>query len=344
MHRKREPVLFPFSKPSKEQLVDFINYKNDRLFAPEQISFGLPALLEPTGLSTVDLMFVDPTGWTSDKAPFRYNRVDIAMLIGGPFVIWVKEHTEEAVYQAILEQYGILIEKDVSELNLISRSLVDITPVHEIPSFDAVDEEDSEVVEPFPPALDNRNYVLAMLPGHLLWYGNIKVHTRRAIEGLGTSIDSRMDLREFYKTGSYDLPRVDLLTPNGVYLLCEQGISHKERRAYESVLYGIAKGTILGTDTTLAAILSQLTGDPWVAVDGQQVDFNLRGSEVVYNGFVSKDFPSHVQAYNYVIAINLGELCGNLTGLLKIAYRYADTNTPSDLLYDRSHVMTVFQH
>lgn len=346
MHRPRDPILFLFSKPSKEQLVDYINRKNNRLLDPDLLLFGIPVLLDETGLTEVDISFKSTSGWSQEKSRFTYNRIDLSiMLRGQAMVVHVSDDSEAAVYKAIFEQYGIFIEPELSTLTLDALSLPDLTPIDELPSFEPEGVEPlPPVVEDPPPYLINKNYTLRMDAGNLVYFGSIRVVTRRSIELLGTTIDSLLDLREFYATGSMDLPRIDLLTPNGVFQLTDSGFGLTTRRAYESYLFNIPVDTILGPDTKLASILSVITGDTWVSDEARPSNFNLKGSRVLHNGFVSKDYPSHAPAFNYVIAVELGKFCANLTGVLKIAYRYSDANNPSNLPYDRSYVAPLFNH
>jgi predicted metalloprotease len=74
----------------------------------------------------------------------------------------------------------------------------------------------------------------------------------------------------------------------------------------------------------------------------KDTDFNVAGIRVLYNGLVSKEHPVTDHAFNYVIAFELGSQCSNLSGVLKIAYRYSDSLTPANQPYNRAAPMPLF--
>lgn len=342
MQRKNDAVLFPYTKPAKQQLVDFINLKNNRLFSVDQLIFGIPAAVDGNGLSRVSIGFAVTSSFTNETAVLEYWRVDLKKIVGESLTIWVDEHTPQTLYKAILEQYGVLIEPELFSLTETTVFLPDIAPVTDLAGFDPVDDPVTQPVVSGATPVDNRNYRLTALPHHLTWFGSVTISTRRALKLLGTTIDSTLDLREFYKDGRFEKPPVELVTPNGVWLL-DDVMDEPKRRHFESLLFTTQVGDVELGDSLLVELLTAMTGDRWVNQD-TLTEFNLRGSEIVYNGFVTKDYQTYDDRYGYVIAIALGPLCDNLTGLFKIAYRYASSLTPSNLDYDRSHVMPIFGH
>lgn len=344
MHQCHNPIRDRFNKPSKELLVDYINVKNNRGLKPQHLVFGIPVLKDESGLSEVDVSFATDLGWPTDKKPLGYYRVDLeAELRGAAIVVHVTEHTEAAVLLAVREQYGLYLEAEYIELELVTRSLADSTPNQALGGFDSEDEEEQEPVEIIPPYLDNRNYRLTFKPNHLIFFGGLNIITRRSIELLGKTIDSLIDLREFYRDGTFDLPKVDLLIKNGeLYVDLKSYEAYTDRRAVSSTLYEIPVGEINDITSKLPAILRRLTGDPWTIEDVDHQDFNLHGSMVTYNAFTSKDYTLEDSAFNYVLVIDLGKRCANLTGLLKIGYQFSSSRIPENMQRNFASVLPIF--
>ena len=345
MLHRRDPRLHRFSKKSKELLVDYINFHNNRRLAPEQLKFGIPVLKNETGLSGVDVGFADSTGWGSETEEMLYQRVELrTVLRGQPLVIYTPGYTVTDIVGAIFDQYGILIEPEFIDLQLVTRDFDDAAANNALTGFDAEDVPAVEPPEVIPPYLENRNYKIVFKNTHLTFFGDVDVYTRRAIQSLGLTIDSRMNLQDFYTDGNMGLPLVDVLIPKGeVYITRAKFPDLANRRGYESMLHALAKGWSIDKAWQLPLLLKELTGDAWNAGE-EPGPFNLFGSKVAYNDFVSKDYTLENAGYNFVIAIELGERCNNLTGLLKIGYQYSDSQTPGNNPYNQSSTLPLFNH
>lgn len=345
MHQSPNPLIGRFSKKSKPLLVDYINRINNRALVPEQLEFGVPLLINDSGLSQVEISFSSTTGWDTAKRVLTYNRVDLNMILhNAPIVVHVPDYTPESLYKAILEQYGVLIEPELVDLTLVTASLNDAIFTPNLLGFQAADSAVSVEVPIEPPYLDNRNYSLTFKDKHLIFFGSVQVMTRRSLDLLGTTIDSLMDLRAFYADGNFDRPPVDLYLPNSELKVSELELLTTERRMYESQLYSILPQTTIQVGTPLVPLLRQLTGDQWISADVSDQPFNVFGAEVLYNGFVNKDYSATDPAYNYLLALKLGNACTNLSGIIKIAYRYSDSKTPGNLPYDRASVPPIFSN
>jgi len=337
-----DPRLSRFKKKSKDLLIDYINFKNNRGFRPDQILFGVPEMVdENTGLTHVELQFKEELGWSRDKAILAYKRLDINQLMGNkPIVLHVAEETDEAIYAALLEQYGWLLEPELADLEISSRGFESAASNTNLGGFEVEDNSEGEEVI-VPPYLENRNYILTFKPENLMYYGEVKIFTRKSIELLGTTIDSLLDLREFYADGNYDRPFVDLFGDAGAFYVTDEKTGDKTRRAWESMLYELTVEQTIDVGSGFPKLMQLLTGDEWV-ISSEKVPFNLNDVKVVYNGFVSKDYSVPDPAYNYVVALELGPLCENLQGIFKIGYRFSDSRTPGNLPYDRASVHPLF--
>jgi len=344
MQHRRDARLGRFGKKSLDLLVDYINEHNNRALRPDQLVFGNPSTMDDTGLTEIEVGFAVETGWSDEKEIMAYYRVEPSLFLRGqPISIYVTGYTDVEICNAIFEQYGLFIEPEFITLTLVAESLADLTPVGDLPGFDGEDEEPEPPVEMPPPGyLDNRNYKLLFKQNHLIFFGEIQVQTRRAMQSLGNPIDSLMDLRTFYTDGNMNVPPVDLLIPKGeLYLSSVKYPDLGERHALQNMLFGIKTGTTLVSARYPAGLLETLTGDSWVS-EIDPADFNLEGATVIYNGFVSKDQSLDDSGYNFVIAIELGPLCTNLTGILKIGYKYASSKTPGNNPFNQASILPLF--
>jgi len=343
MQQSPNPPISRFDKKSKALLVDYINRINNRLLKPEQLVFDTPVLINETGLSQVQVSAAANTGWDTSKRTLTYNRVDLKLTMHGqPLVVHVKQATPASVIAALFEQYGLFIEPELVDLTLITTDISDAPLNMDLPGFDPANGPVINVEPIEPPYLDNQNYRMTFKPAHLIFFGEIEILTRRSLELLGTTIDSLMDLRQFYSDGNFNRPPIDLYVPAGEFKLDDVQMILTERRMYESQLYGIPEGQYLFESNVVAPLLRKLTGDPWVSVEVNDRAFNLYGSQVLYNGFVSKDYTVEDPAFNFVMVVALGRKCLNLSGIVKIAYRYSDSKTPGNLAYDHSSVPAIF--
>lgn len=346
MQHRRDARLGRFGKKSKDLLVDYINEHNRRDLRPDQLVFGNPSTMDETGLTEIEVSFAPEMGWSDEKEIMAYYRVEPSLFLRGqPISIYVTGYTDVEICNSIYEQYGLFIEPEFITLELVTQSLSDLTPVTELPGFDAEDDEPEPPVEmPTPGYLDNRNYKLTFKQTHLIFFGEVQVQTRRAMQSLGNPIDSLMDLRTFYTDGNMNVPPVDLLIPKGeLYVSREKFSDLAQRHAIQNYLYSQTPGNQFILTELMSSLLSGLTGDEWVSSE-EPAPFNIRDGKVIYNGFVSKDQSLEDAGYNFVIAVELGPLCTNLTGIIKIGYKYASSKVPGNNPFNQASVPPLFNH
>jgi hypothetical protein len=344
MSHRPDARLGRYGKKSKDLLVDYINDHNNRDLHPDQLEFGAPSTMNEHGLTEIMVGFSPLNGWGDEKQIMAYYRVEPSVFLKGqPVVIYVGGYTDIDIYNAIYQQYGILIEPEFAQLELITRSLPDATRNVTVNGFEAESSNGEPVPqEPVPAYLENRNYTLRFKQTHLIFFGELQIYTRRAVESLGISIDSLLDLRTYYADGNMNVPQVDLLIPKGeLYVTREVFPQHYQRRAVEAMLYGMKVDNLLDVAWQLPTLLATLTKDKWVATQTPS-EFNLFGAKVIYNGFVSKDQTLENAGYNFVVAIELGALCTNLTGIIKIGYQYSSSDTPGNNPYNQASVLPLF--
>lgn len=330
-----------FSKPSKELLVDYINSKNSRQLTSAQLNFANPVLQDPTGLSTIEVTFANSTGWSSEVQKLTTYRVDLqAVLEGNPLVVYVTENTDDAILAAIRTQYGLLLEKELVTIQLIERSLEESAEVTDVGSFDPADSSAPVVVDMTPtPYLDNLNYTVTFSNDHLIFFGQLQVCTRRALTLMGKDIDSLLDLREFYSDCNYGLPKVDLLIQNGELYVTKGSFPYVvQRKVWNTRLYAYKTDDVIPADDLIAQLVQALEGSAWVSKP-TRMSFNLYGSKILYNGFVSTDYSLGDAAYNYVLALELSDYCDNLTGVVKIGYQFSSSEVPGNITNNRASVL-----
>ena len=323
METIKKPRISRYSKNSKDLLVDYINATNNRLLKPEQLQFGLPTHEGEENLTAVDIKFASTNGWSEEVQRLLYRRVDIGQLLNNePLAVHVPELTAEAINAALYEQYGLKLEPELITIDLI--------PPGEVPVPDPL------------PAFQNSEYLVTISGDHLIFVGSFKVITRQSLTLLGATIDSLLNIRQFYSDSNQGLPPVDMILEEGELKLSDAYMSHDDRRAAESWLYTFPTGFVWSDLEKLPQLLRRLTGDEWVSVPDQALPFNVHGSEVIYNGFVSVAHTVKDPAYNYVFCLDLSKWCNNITGVLKIAYRYSDSKVPGNLPFNHASTPPLF--
>ncbi|ANH51472.1 putative virion structural protein [Erwinia phage vB_EamM_Simmy50] len=82
---------------------------------------------------------------------------------------------------------------------------------------------------------------------------------------------------------------------------------------------GMAVGSLATQE--LADAVANITGDPWVLVDGTTTEYNLAGAELVYNGNTTtanaQGYPVNDE-YAMVALFKLTDSCNNFSGLLMV--------------------------
>lgn len=344
-----EYPLNRFNKPSKSLLVEMINKFNDTKLDASKLLFGVPVPLQADGLSSVTVKFRTDLGWSTEQRPVTYYRIEAnrdEQL--GRLVIHAETLADTpALLKAIFDQTGVLLEPELIEVQELFGGLLadqqDITNRVTRPFLKGFD----EVVDlPYQPDPDlDRDFKITFKPEHLIFFGYLYVLVRPAINLLGNNISRRMDFRDFYKDGVFGRPPIDLYIPGGTLLIGPQHSTvvgdSKKTQAY---LYEQKGGPIVAINNQLANILMALTGDVWHYTPDATVDFNIYNSTILYNGLVTPEYSADDPRYSYVMVIQLGEKCRNLSGVLRIGYRYSSPSTPANHQYNPASATPLFQH
>ncbi|MNQ02305.1 hypothetical protein D3C85_149770 [compost metagenome] len=337
-----------FNKPSKQLLVEMINTFNGTQLVADQLTFSDPEALDTEGKTEVKLMFRTNLGWSDEQRPMTYYRIeanrheDLKTL-----VINAEGISDDAsLLQAIFDQCGVLLEPSHIQIQEIYGGLdadqADITTRVTQPFLNGF----NKVVEPpFAPDPDlDRNFMITF-DDHLVFFGYLHVLVRPALALLGKTIARRMDFRDFYKDGSTGRPPIDLYLPQGRLFIAEFTKTPlgdaKQTAAY---LYEQKSGPIVDVANRLTGVLFALTGDLWHYTPDTVSDFNFYNSTILYNGLVSPEYSVDDPRYSYVLVIELGDLCRNLSGKLRIGYRYSSTTTPANKQFNPASATPLFQH
>lgn len=323
------PELGRFSLPGKDLLVGFLNRKNNLQIKVDQLEVrGDPIPRSDDGETLLKVKFLPPFEHPAHSAvaELLYYRISIAeQLMGMSISVYVSAHDKTSLLDAIFEQAGLYLEPDLVDIDELDQDIETSAPNQQLNGF-APDQSADPEEEPLnPPALQNKTYLVTISPKHLMFYGSFELKTREALRTAPKDIDSLLDLRRWYATNPGDRYPIDLIIPGGE--LCLGDIPDvKAVRQWESELYKIKTGAIFGnTADSLPAvevILSALTGVTWIN-ENRFADYNLMHAKVIYNGRVSaaNSFPD--PSYSYVLAIELAGMCTNVSGILKIGYRYS---------------------
>jgi hypothetical protein len=338
-----------FNKPSKQLLVEMINAFNGASLKADQLIFGTPVPVQDDGKTNITVKFQTNTGWSLDSRIITYYRIEATRHEQLSRLVLHAESLPDtpALLDAIFQQTGVLLEPELIEVQEIFGGLdadqSDITNRVKQPFLQGFDEVPAV---PFvhDPDLD-RNFKISFKPDHLIFFGSIVVIVRPAINLLGNNIARRMDFRDFYKDGVFGRPPVDLYIPQGVLLVGPQHSTvigdSKQTQAY---LYEQKAGPIVAIDSQLHDILDRLTSDLWRYVPDATVDFNIYNSTILYNGLVSPEYSADDPRYSYVMVIQLGDKCRNLSGVLRIGYRYSSPAVPANHQINAASATPLFQH
>lgn len=336
-----------FNKTSKILLVEMINKFNGVRLDPDQLIFGTPVMVQEDGLTTVTVKFKESTGWSQESRPVRYHRVEANRTPGlSHLTVHLELFTDpQDVVKALFDQCGVLLEPELIEIQEIYGGLTadqsDITNRITTTHLNGFNDVTEEPWQP-DPELD-RNFKITFKPEHLVFFGHLYVMVRPSIKLLGVNISRQLDLRQYYLDGNLNRPPVDLYQPKGVLLVSGLSSHLLEDKKTEAYLYEQKVGAIVEPASEMAELLSYLTGDVWHYTPDATLDFNLYNSTIVYNGLVSSEYNADDPRYSYVMVIELGSLCRNLSGLLRIGYRYSSPEVPTSHTYNPASVKPIFQ-
>jgi len=337
-----------FNLPSKRLLVEMINKFNGVRLDPTQLVFGTPELLKDDGLTSVTVKFDDKMPWDQSTRPLQYYRVeankhpDLSRMVihSGPLVSDIGLINELLIQRGLYLEPGLVeiqeiyggLEADQSDLN------TRIVNAH-LNGFNDVTEP------PYTPNPDlDRNFKITFKPEHLVFFGHIYVMVRPVIALMDTTIARHMDFRAYYADGKGGRPPVDLYMPKGVLLMPDEPKALPGKLRAETYLYEQKVGPLTELNSLLATVLTDLTGDAWHYTPDAALDFNIYNSTITYNGLVSSEFNADDPRYGYVLCLELGDLCRNLSGVLRIGYRYSSSTVPTNQQYNPSSVTPIFSY
>lgn len=282
-----------FSLPAHDTLVSWMNQKNNRSFGIDEFTFSDPVVIAPDGWVRVEGIYVP----LDQPVSLELQRVDLSLIPElSVLTIYVRSNEPENVLAAIHEQYGLYL--NLNEVTL---------------SFDELDDTSGTIV---------------ISDSHLVWTGTLSFKIKPSIRLGDLSIDTKMNLREFYMTSDDEKPWIETLQPGGLWLVTrDKWHDHAEKRLVDSKLYNLDRNERPIDHDLLSDILTNLTGHPWV-VNDSVTGYNVMGIEILYNG-TSGNYPNVAPVgYSYLLILKLGDLCSNLKGNIHIGYQYANTLHP----------------
>lgn len=322
--RHHDPHHGRYSKPSKQLLLDYLNYVNNRRFTLQQLDFGKPEQVDTLGLTRIEVIPI--SGFIeSHSTLITYERISLAKVFHcDSITVYSRRLDLKSILAAIKEQYHVLLEEPYFSLEQDSTSLIEVVGDQFLDGFVApgqlpLPELGDDVTYNYSEALGD--LILTTREDHLLFSGKLRVLVRPAMQLLGESIASRLSVRDFYRDhrDQYKIPIELVLKENPTRVKRQQFSQTPEYRTWVEKLIALKQDYLLGEGHELAQLAQRLTGDVWQACE-EPAPFNLYGAEVMYNGVNTGDYYSGDQAYNKVLVLKLGDACTNLSGYWKINY------------------------
>lgn len=290
-HQHRQPEawqcaepIYPYNKPGKHVLVDLINRANETDFAPDQLEISAPAALGNT-LTQVHITPTHKTGWCSSET-FTYHRMIMEAYLGKTHIhLHVDARmTKESVAQAMRDRYRIWLDMEDFDVDFSN----------------------------CPPSWLQRGHFLARLrfrPNCLIWIGAMEVIL--IPDNRLSAMICVTDLSGFIYP--------DHLGGQGRKQLAESYYQDLEGTIIYQNLLKYRVGEPVRTHDGKWRDGTRLTGDFWIS-SPQEVEFNVSGARIVYNGRNEGPWHCGCNDYSHVLVIELSHLCKNLRGKLVIPY------------------------
>lgn len=343
-----EPPLNRFNRPSKSLLVEMINKFNAVRLDESQLIFTDPEVVHDDGLTQVKVKFRENMGWSAESRPVTYYRIEANRHEQLSRLVVHAEHLADdaALLKAIFDQCGVLLEPTLIEITEIFGGLeADQADINNRITKPFLSGFDGAAEVPFVPDPDlDRNFRITFKANHLIFFGHLYVMARPALTLLGNTVARRMDFRDYFQDGIKGRPPIDLYIPQGRILVGDVWLDQKQAKTVEAYLYEQKAGAITAVDSAMDKILKGLTGDVWAYTPGTVSDFNIYNSTVLYNGLVTPEYSADDSRYSYVMVIQLGDNCRNLSGLLRIGYRYSAPTVPGNRQINPASATPLFQH
>lgn len=319
-----EKILVRFSHTAVDSLVNQINFVNNRGFTKDQFVFETPIPMDNYGKCMIGFKFAESTGWSQAKQFLIVHRQNVSEIPRlNPLVIHSTGYDVDSILTAIFDQYGWAIDKHL--ITMDRPEVAKVYPVKTLGKLDEIVDGDKPII------MDGHAEInIRFLDSHPLYYGSMQVLIRPSLSTMKGDIDSVLAVREFYSTGRIDLPFVETIQPRGEWKLSDSIADHQTRKVIESELAKIPMGGKLEINQTLVDVLNEVTGVEW-SFDDDVSPYNLKGAKVLHNGIGGHEYIPTDPGYNYMLAIELSELCGNLQGIIRLSYRYSSRYMPGNL-------------
>lgn len=308
-----------FDQPPGQQLAGLINLYNNVNIDPSLYSFDIPTIIDDSGKTIVNAR----VGIYGNQQEFQleYYKLDPSTIpdlspLAINLVTWV---SKQDFFDNIFKRTGFYVDPNHVTIYMMRDDVETLLLDDDIPPLDGV-------------------LQIRFSDTHLTYMGHLDVIVRESIQYLDDTIAKMMDTRHFYHSGTADKPPVELYLPNGV--LTTETIDSSLSSTLDRLLYETPTGAVGGTVSNLTQVLSILTKDTWVMSDNE-LPFNLKNATVVYNGFVTGTYNVNDIRFNYVLILQLGALCKNLSGVIRIGYRYSTIKVPSNIVYQQASILPI---
>lgn len=313
-----------YDVPSADLMLQVFNVTNKTAFEKTQLTFGKPVLVPdeskeiiphftndydlnrpPTGtLTRIEVKPTPITGWTKSQTLLYRRKVIQDHFITVPFVVYAKENTKAVILKALHEQYGLLLEDQLVDVEFKKVSLDQVLFRRHMGSI--VEDQCGDYV---PPA--SWNAVVKIGPDHPYWMGEINVYIREAVEFLHRDITTTLAINAYLGPGDHNkIPAEMVLRMTG---FVDQDQYIRNLKPGDLVHAGIID------------IAQSLTDDPWVFTKGPG-PFNMYGTKVVHNGVNTGELYIDDPRVTNVLVLEFGEeYCTNIRGQWLFGYYNAES-------------------
>lgn len=314
-----------YNKPANAMMLDIMNATNKTAIEPWQVTFGKPYPVQdvepqiqvkhlndydnhrPTQgtLTGIEVIPTPESGWRK-TLQLTYRRVVIQdHFISVPFVIYCKEPDPEVILKALLEQYGLYLDKELVDVTFIQ---VDLNEVLFRTHMGSILETDS-CADYMPPIAWNVKIV--MKAEHPVFVGEIYVYIREAAEFLNRDVKTTLEVHRYLGPGDHNKMPAEMILPNNRFV------------DHDYVMKNLKPGDLV--DKWIVDTAKAITGDDWVFTQNQN-NFNLYGTKVVYNGLNTGEvYINDPKVSNILIVQFSDEHCTNIRGQWVIGYYNRDT-------------------
>lgn len=279
--------LFPFNRPPKDTLIDLLNRENQTDFTPNQLDFGQPAAIGNT-LTAITAYPTPETGWTQEVI-LTYNRRYLETYLGATHLHLYTDAviSKESIIQSMKDRYRVWLDPEDFHLDVIGN-------------------------QPTWLQMGQRLMRIRFTGDSLIWIG--------AIEVIVIPDNRLCAVLTVTNLSGFNYPNMDggnKQLADSFYTGLDGTFMFRELMQYRAGEFIERRHCDDRGGYWMPGV--RITGSPW-RFDSREVEFNIQGARVKYNGPAEGVWTTGDCRMNSVLVIELGRMCKNLRGNLIIPY------------------------